>query len=104
MESDLSFDPEVHDLTGAVYDLEVGNDIEELKSDHRVQRQMKHSVDSDDNSSESGFSEQDAREGGGGGEGGGEEGGGEVDGSSEQCNENSTNTKTAEQQQVHTHL
>lgn len=62
-EEDLNFDPDVHDLAnGLLYDLEIGNDIDALKKDSRVQHHLTHHIDSDDNSSESGFSEQDAKE------------------------------------------
>ena len=47
------------DLTGAMFDLEIGNDIEALKQDEKVQYQLSRQDDSDDDSSESGFSEQD---------------------------------------------
>ena len=51
----------------SLFDLEIGNDVEELKRDEKVRFQLEqHHSDEDDNSvssdSESGFSEQDVRE------------------------------------------
>ena len=46
-----------------MFSLEVGNDVEELKKDSSVRYQLDHTdSDNDDDSSESGFSEQDLRE------------------------------------------
>lgn len=50
-------------LSERVIDLEIGNDIEELKLDSAVQFCISHAGDSDEESSESGFHEPDSKDG-----------------------------------------
>lgn len=50
-------------LSDRVIDLEIGNNIEELKLDSDVQFCISHAGDSDDESSESGFHEPDSKDG-----------------------------------------
>lgn len=54
----------VIDVSNALFKLEIGNNVDELKQDSGVQYQLDNleSDDNDDDSSESGFSEQDAKE------------------------------------------
>ena len=63
---------EVGELTEGVFNLEMGNNIGELKQESGVQYQLNHveSDENDDDSSESGFSEQDTRENSSNGSGG----------------------------------
>lgn len=88
----------VTELTNGLFDLEIGNDIEELKNDENVQFHMGQFRDSDDDeddvSSESGFSEQDPKESSSAGTGSGSST--QFSASSAENNNTSSSLKTAE--------
>lgn len=60
--SELDFS-NTNSVSDRIIDLEIGNDIDELKLDDEVQFCISHAGDSDDESSESGFHEPDLKDG-----------------------------------------